>query len=686
VTQPTENELAELNDRIDGWIAAGEAVNDEWAALWQDGIDYVFGNQLARTKRRKGWERVQDNHIFPALTQQIAMLMQRQPSIEPCPYEDADRPFMSFWKGLLQWQFENDLAMPLLASLAVLDAGIYGYYVAHVYGEPKAEWIDREKRWRWAPRTILLRPEYFGADPDAETLRDAAYVYCRRRMLLEKAVARWPEMKAAIEKAAREEGEGVRPAKRRYGFTEDYSLDDEESMDESGRKSVEGRLAQILLRRARGDDWGPGRAAGKTDDGLPRFVTVTQMYFRDGEEVAGQETQPVPAANLMAAGSIVQHPELGTFHVANPAAFPPGLAVGDEVPPDAWPTEIVRQWTDEPLFPHGRFVLRVGKTILNPDPDAQRYAFRRWPFVVGVNQALPHTWQGLNGVEMARGLQDWVNVSVAHLANYVKFFGDPVVMAEAGAIDADPDNKKITGKIRACAGAVWKLAKGGLGKIKREPPVPMPAGTMQIWEAMKQELKDQTGMQDVGMGRQTKGDPTAYEVSQLARNTQARTSMAAVYQDAWMGQVMTLVAEMDQKFLAPGDSVRITGEAQRGAAVAIAEGACDARFDVVMKIGVGLPFDRERTRKEAKELFEIIGAPYLPELLEAYSVANKDSVLARVQAWQEFQAYLAARAQQDVADAQAAEAERARLGAEGGASGGEPTEAEVLAGAGAAGE
>lgn len=662
MTEPTESELADLNDRIDGMIAGGEAVNDEWADLWQDGLNYVFGNQLARSRRRKGWERVQDNRIFPALTQQIAMLMQRRPSIEPCPYEDGDRPFMPFWKGLLQWQFENDLGMPLLAALAVLDAGIYGYYVAHVYGEPKAEWLDREKRWRWAPRAALLRPEYFGADPDAESLRDAAYVYCRRRMLLEKAVQRWPEMRAEIEAAAREEREAgpgsaySGPPTARYSFAADFSLEDDEEIEESGRRSVEGRLAHILLRRARGDDWLPPRTGGAAREDLPRFVTVTQVYFRDGREVAGEQTEPVPAAALLAAGTIVRHPELGTYHVANPAAFPPGLAAGDEVPADAWPTQVVRRWTDEPLYPHGRFVLRIGRTILNRDPQTQRYAFRRWPFVVGVNQALPHAWQGLNAVEMARGLQDWVNVSVAHLANYVKFFGDPIVMAEAGAVAADPENRKISAKLRACAGAVWRLAAGGRAKIHREPPVPMPAGTMAIWDAMKEELTDQTGMQDVGLGRRTKGDPTAYEISELSRHTHARTSMAAEYQDAWMADVMALVAEMDQRFLAPGDSVRIAGEGHRGAAAAIAEGACDARFDLVMKVGQALPYDRERSRRDARELYGVLGAAYLPELLEAYAVPNKQEVLARVGEWADFQAWKGERAALAAAEAAAAAA------------------------------
>jgi len=300
------------------------------------------------------------------------------------------------------------------------------------------------------------------------------------------------------------------------------------------------------------------------------------------------------------------------------------------------------------MYPNGRFVLRVGKRILNPEPADQVYEFRRWPFIVGVNQALPHAWQGLNAVEMPRGLQDWVNVSVAHLANYVKFFGDPIVMVEQGAIAADPENRKITEKIRAKAGDLWKLAVGGIAKIKREPPVPMPAGTLQIWDAMKAELKDQTGTQDVGIGRQTKGSPTAYEISQLARNSQARTAMAAVYQDAWMAEVMGLAAEMDQKYLAVGDSVRIVGEGQRTAAAAIAAGACEAHFDVAMKITQALPFDRERMRQEAKELFGEIGPAYLPELLEAYGVKNKDAVLARVT---EYQAFLAWQKQMEAAGA-----------------------------------
>ena len=642
----SESDLNDLNTAIDEMIGAGEKANSEWRDLWIDGLNYCFGNQLEGTRQRPGWERMQVNYIYPALCQQMALLAAREPVVNVSPQSPEDEPFMEFWRGLLRWQFAHDLDMEMTCLATSLDAATYGVYVARVSWEPKAEWDSERKRWTGRPRIVLLRPECFGADPDCESLDDARYVYSRRRIAVGQALARWPEHEGMILEAAKTEGEGAGPAAPHgFGSGAAASLPEREGdLSKSGGRDVEGRLA-YLLRRVRGYDYPPTMGVGGKvgDDDVPSHVTVTEIYFRDTTEKPGEEREAWPPEELLAAGHIVE--DGPAFRVANPEMFP-GTVPGDLVPTDAWPLRPVRQWSDEPLFPHGRRVLRIGKTILNPDPDEQRYEFSRWPFVVGVSQLLPHMWQGMNGVEMGRGLQDWVNVSAAHLCNYIKFFGDPIIRVEEGAMAGDPENRKVAEKIKAVAGAIWRHSKGGINRLQREPPVPMPEGVMAAWDRFARELQDQVGMQPVARGRQATGNPTATEIAELSRSSRVRTSMAAKLLDGWIKRVMSLVAELDQAYLDVGDTVRIVGEGQRQASEAVAEGATSARFDVEIGVGTALPYDQEAQQAKLLQLHAAVGPAILPELLDAFSDVVKDrkAVLARIEQWQAFEQFQAMQA------------------------------------------
>jgi hypothetical protein len=194
----------------------------------------------------------------------------------------------------------------------------------------------------------------------------------------------------------------------------------------------------------------------------------------------------------------------------------------------------------------------------------------------------------------------------------------------------------------------------------------MSAGVTEAWDRFARELQDQVGMQPVARGRQATGNPTATEIAELSRSSRVRTSMAAKLLDFWVREVMALVAEMDQKYLAPGDMVRILGEGQRQASVAVAQGATDARFDVEIGIGTALPFDQERQQEKMLALQPMVGPALLPELLESFSDVIKDrkAVLARVQQWAEFEKWRETQAaiEEQAAEAQPAE-EAAPVGA-----------------------
>jgi len=656
VTEARDITVDELNDRLDEMIEQARADSQGWAELAEDAYDYTFGNQLKRVPVRDGWERIQLNYLFPAMAQQGAMMAQRKPLLVAAPEQPDDAEAARFWQGLLRWQFDSELGMPSIARAAVLDAWLWGHYVAKVYWEERAEWLDEEKRWRGAPRVVLLEPDKFGVDPDAEKadIASAGFILCQRRMLLAKAVQRWPARKEEIEEAAADveepDNDPVAAAFMRTRIESRTEQSDDGIQETLVRES---RLVE-LLRRARGYET-PASAAADERTGLPRWVTVTECYFHDGALKSGQIDEPVPREDLLASGQAAVAAD-GTLVVADPAAFGGGLEPGAPLDPARWPKRIVRRWDDEPEFPYGRHVLRIGKRlILNPAEADQRWAFRRWPYVVGVAQALPHTWRGLNGVEMAIGLQDAVNADGAHLATWIKQHSDPVTLVEEGVIAGDPENRKISARLKARAGAIWKLVKGGLGRIQRVPPPPMAQGLLAAYQLLTRELQDQTGSQEVARGRQAGGQPTAAEILELARNARVRTSSAAGAQDDFLASAMQLVAWMDQAYLEPGQLVRIVGESGNPSMARIP--AESVRFDVRLQIGTALPYDQERRRQLIGEVFKALGPDalaLLPEFLAAYEMENAEDLLKRVSVWQRFREFEKAEADIEQVAARAA--------------------------------
>jgi len=616
-----------LIDATRAMVHQARAETDGWITLWQDALNYVFNNQLAGKKRKEGWPAVQANYIFPAVIQEIALHAQRRPRILARPYEQSDLEAAEVWNGLLQFQYDEVLDMAMLNIAASLDAKVYGIYVAKTLWEPKAFWDTEQRRWIGEPRANLIRPEFFGADPEAEKLRDAQYVYSQRRVSTQWAMNRWPDFADQIQQAAHEQREDMYQQFTIPGYDRDRDK------DEGIPSTTEGRLVNLLT-RFRDTQQAPIPTKSKPD-GIPPKVTLTEVYFRDLEERDGKDPQAIPAKELESQGAIYLENEV--WKVGNPEFFGGRYKEGEVFSDADWPTEDMGVGP-EPVFPYGRYVLKVGEgegeTILNPEEKAQVWPYRRWPYVVGVNHILPHTWRGLNATEMPKGLQDWMNISFSHLLNYVKFFGDPLVLKEEGAVKAGT-------KLKVKAGAIWNLLRGGMNKIKRDPPPTMGNGVPQAIQFIARQLQDDTGIHEPSRGQTTAGKQTATEIATLQTAVQTRVGLQLIYKDLWAKEVMQRVADLDKAHMTPGEIVRIVGEDKARAVTQMTQQALDLKFDVVLKVGTALPFDQERRKQDAERLFTHLGMAYLPELLDAFEIENKEEILARAEAWQQLQQLMA---------------------------------------------
>ena len=193
-----------MNRKLDDFVKMSEGANAPFQPIWQDGRNYIYHNQLAGKERKDGWPPIESNEIYPGVMQAVAIVSQQPVKIVCRPWETSDGDTARTWSSLLQWQYEKVLDMNTMRIDAMLDGAIYGYYVGKFYWEPEAEWIEKNGRWypQGAVQGVLIRPELFGLDPEAEKYKKAAYCYTRMSVRLDKAIRRWPMHEEELTRAA----------------------------------------------------------------------------------------------------------------------------------------------------------------------------------------------------------------------------------------------------------------------------------------------------------------------------------------------------------------------------------------------------------------------------------------------------------------------------------------------------
>jgi hypothetical protein len=227
-------------------------------------------------------------------------------------------------------------------------------------------------------------------------------------------------------------------------------------------------------------------------------------------------------------------------------------------------------------------------------------------------------------------------------------------MVEEGAVFGAEVGQKLGDRLRSAAGAIWHLAKGGLGRVQRAPPPNLPSGMVNLYNLFARELQDQGGLQGVARGRASEKGTTAFEVGQLQAQAETRVSIATQLQDLSLERVMGLVAMVDAARMEPGEAVRILGDGGEQLHVQAEPGHFrrpdgeEVHYDVELGVGTALPFDEERRRADARELYAVVGEAMLPELLELHRhvLPNPDQILARHQAWRQFQEFVAQMAEE----------------------------------------
>ena len=603
---------------------SGMKKTKEWVSLWQESLRYFFGDQLHHKKQHKEWDWIVINYIWPSAMQEIAKLSKSFSEIHALPWEDADSDAAEAWQNILQWQWEkgiNNTGMRMEQISAILCGKIFGYRVSKVFWDEKCYWDDQQKKWMGDVKHRLWHPAEFWAS-DNEKIEDGDCGTVRY-VDLEWAQSRWPKFKNKLDLKASKYKDliigGDHTIRGQLASAGTYPAQGKGAID----KGLGTDQNQLLNRILSAD-----RMTNMEVDDDKRFVKLSETYFKDYVEVSQKEEIDIPAEELIGNGDI--YAQEGVFYGKNNKPFPT----------ENWPKRTTREW-NEPEYPFGRHVVHVDDLILNP--DEQRYPYRRWPFVVTPHYLLPFMWQGVNGVTLYKNVQDMINVTVSHLTNNMKMFGDPKIIVEKGAIDTPPGRTREHFRIGKAAGSIIRVVKGAISskRIQIVDPVTPSAAALQLYGLFTQEFKNLLGLQDVAQGK-AGTNLTATESSYLAISSHDRIALQNVFETEWVRKCTELIAEICQSNYEPQRWVRIVGEDKTPGVMQITQQMSRVKFDIDIQPAPAIPLDSEKRLLKLNRAYELLGLPpnpMLPVMLKELEVPNWRKLLEEHGIWQEFQKF-----------------------------------------------
>ena len=620
-----------LNSKLDTIEEAGMDQTRQWVSVWQENLRYFFGDQLGHKKPEKEWEWIIVNYLWASAMQEIAKLSRNNPKIIANPWEQGDTDAAEVWQSHLQWHWQkglNNTGMRIEQLRAILDGKLCGYRISKVFWEEKDSWDDRQKKWVGNVRHKLWHPAQFWADGDEKI--DDGNCGTQRYVSLEWAKWRWPDFAKELEEESQKYespaeswiGDHIRGANAAPSTTAAYG-----DIDRSEESVKHNRILSLVTRA----DKSTGRMEPKEKQ---KVVRISEIYFKDFGEVENIDEEDVPAGELMATGRIYNDGPLFYDSKTN-KIFP------DK--PENWPKREVRRWR-EPKYPYGRYIIRAGNTILNPGEEsgksheAQRYPYKKWPFVTVPHYLLPHMWQGSDGIQLYKSTQDLINISVSHLLNNMKNYGDPKVAMETGAVEVNPRTKKCF-KVGKGAGSIIRLTKGALKEGRfalLAPPAPS-ASASQFYGIMSQEFKNLVGLQSISRGEKQPGEVSATEAQWLAISSNDRIQLQSVFEEEWIKGICERVGEVCQANYDVERYIRIVGEDQMTGVKQITQRLKDISFDVEVLPATTLPHDPDKRIEKHMKAWEILNQPVanpmLPEVLRDLEVSNWKKLLQQHEPW-----------------------------------------------------
>jgi hypothetical protein len=307
-------------------------------------------------------------------------------------------------------------------------------------------------------------------------------------------------------------------------------------------------------------------------------------------------------------------------------------------------------------YPHGKVVtVLVNKRLLlseRPNP----YRHMQKPFVRFVDNIKPRKFWGEGEVSPLMSIQKVLNKTLANIIDYMNFTSNPVWFVEAGS---GVNVEKITNSY----GLIVRTNNGGLNKVKRDIPPPLPAYIMNFYNILREAAQLISGASDITQGRRPVGvtAAAAIETVQEAAHTRVRLKernmqvslsklgrqiIALMMQFYTLPRVIRIAGEKSEwpqffEFFVdqlPDDKVqfnkrdfkfnRETGEYVPNDTF-VQGPPSKGTFDIRVLSGTSLPFAKAQRSNLALRLFENQSIDQ-EELLESLEWPNKEQVLERM--------------------------------------------------------
>lgn len=623
-TNSGEDKHKELNSLLDDMRNAGMEVTKQWRDMWLTAFKYVWGRMLQGIKPKDDWNYIIINRIYPLMFSTISKLSKNNPKVLTFPWDpekEGAQEFAEQWAGILQyiWESQHELNMRLKLIKGILDAAVYGYMVGKVYWEKEDRWDKENDTWIGNIKHTFVNPNTFWCDPEAESLELAANCGTFRRVKMEFALERWPEHEEDIKK------EAFTDTDQRYVQGQEISYENQRAgTSQTDKRMLFNKIVDLAL--FRGANLFTNPTASKQ-----KYVNIEEIYWKDNKTTKVKLEDAMPAEELQAQGTIKIDLDSG-------ANLDP--TTGEPYKGD-WPMVVTDEY-DKPVFPDGRFVLRIGKAILNPEEENQVYKYSRWPFTVMPYHILPHMWQGGNAVEMVRNNNDVLNLTVSALVHRTRLTAEPERILEQNALAKGKDGKVRQVKPMGL-GKIIIMAKNKIDKIRNLEYTSMDPAQIALTQILKQDIDDSSFSQDTARGAASNKTPmqkgggkmTATEAAKVDVNAHDYTAMQSIFLDGFVDETLTLIAEIAQVNYSEGRKLKIIGTDQERSQATVDQALLDIMFDVNIVPGSTMPFDKERKKQEYITAFNFMAVPtpnpMMEEMLQVLDISNRKKILARHQ-------------------------------------------------------
>jgi len=635
----TLDEKKKFNNKLDDIVIQSRSRLDSFLRMYSDAISYMYGDQIHKP-RQQGWEYPAMNRLFADITQEVAMLSANNPKLETLPIEDSDIQDAKACGEALQGYWQGPLHMRLKIIQALYDSHLAGFYVFKWYWEPMAHWNEDLREglgdWEGDIKLNVINPYYFGCDPDVELCSniatDARFVVITRYADKAWAANRWKKYKEyLISKGEMNDddpywipgsGDGTQLQEAGTLDTDTGTWTGREMKDIS-QKELQQRLANLIKGvHPEGLDAGGSTEANASKD---RMVKIQEIYWRDwsieDKDAEFAPYEPDLELDEWEHENIYKEAGVPFFYDRNfPTKDEAGNVIGHEVfdanrKGSKWPQVEKVKKHSRPMYPNGRITIRLDDECIVTD-DA--WPYDKWPVAVGVNYMLPHIWNGLNGIELVREMQDYLNNISCHFLNNVKHHSDPAWIVEDSVLmHKNPKSKKPL-TISNAAGAIIKVVRGGINKIKRQEAKEIPQSLFALYEVFKTTIQDIDGVHDIAQGKASNKKNTLGELQMLNRNTRLRISMQGSILDSTLKDVGMGIAELMRVNLPVERWVRLIGENKESVQSSMrwTNKMASTKYDIQMVPASTLPYDEERELAKYDKATELVGP--VPLLLEKY--------------------------------------------------------------------